>query len=78
MKTIYLVKAWIAYEANDPVRAFTSKKAANAFMKKCEAYHETKPDDFTKEMRWDARHPAKGFHYYHGFSVQAIKLDESA
>ena len=73
MKTIYLVEGYRAYEGSGVVRAFTLKKDAEAFCKKCEKIALNEPDDLgPKWTAWHKKHKAIG--WWPDYCVVTTKL----
>lgn len=88
MKTIYLVSSYRCYEGADPVKAFASKEAADAFSSLCEKHHAARPEypepgspdaAYVKHeralKRWEKNNPAPGHDYVHGFQVSELEME---
>lgn len=79
---IHLLMAIVDYEGRDPVRAFTTLEAANAFLSIVQAHHRKRPSVFDDEpgdwesrnRDWVERHPAVGHAYASRFDIESVPL----
>lgn len=81
---IHLLMAVVDYEGRDPVRAFTTPEAADAYLSMVQAHHRKRPsvldddgDDWeARTTQWAAQHPAPGHAYAHRFELESIPLND--
>lgn len=81
---IHLLMAIVDYEGRDPVRAFTTLEAANAFLSIVQAHHRKRPSVFDDDPGdWESRtrdwadgHPAKGHADASRFDIESVPLSD--
>ena len=82
---IHLLMAIVDYEVRDPVRAFTTLEAANAFLAIVHAHYRKRPSVFdddpgdweSRNRDWAERHPATGHAFASRFDIESVPLDDA-